>query len=473
MPNLSIISHFYNQPHLVQEQIAYWETLPDAILSQVEFILIDDCSEQPLLYGPTRIDLKVFRIVTQIAWNQPGARNLGSFHARAEWALFFDIDQRFYSEPLDAILKNLAHMDPMTMYNLRSKKSRLGDQDWSDRPNSASDLCFHLNTFLVNLPAFKLHGMYDEDFSGHYGYDDTYMLNVWAKQGGKRVLYNDHEYFNEVGIGTAGLDRDLGYNLSLAENKVRAGLHNSSGVLRFAWEPVQLVTERQTPLADAHRDPNPTCRDLMRRLQGTDIYAGFVPTFAEDRQGWNSQHPAFDCIVAEVRPSVIIDVGVWKGGSTIYLAEALERHAVKGTVIAVDTFLGSLEHTDMASDLVDLIPRRHGTPLLYEQFITNVVRCGVSDRVVPLRQTSTLAAKLLQRIGVQAGLIHIDASHEYDDVLKDARAYWNILAPGGYLVGDDYHPVWPGVMQAADEFSAEVGVSLSIQTPKWIIQKPR
>ncbi len=53
--------------------------------------------------------------------------------------------------------------------------------------------------------------------------------------------------------------------------------------------------------------------ELMRRIHGTNVYAGFVPTFAEDRQGWNSEHASFDEVIRGVRPGIVIDVGVWKG----------------------------------------------------------------------------------------------------------------------------------------------------------------
>ena len=86
--------------------------------------------------------------------------------------------------------------------------------------------------------------------------------------------------------------------------------------------------------------------DIMRRIHGTDIYNGFVPTFAEDRQGWNSEHTSFEEIIRGLRPSVVIDVGVWKGASTIYLADLMKQNAIPGVVIGVDTFLGSVEHWD-------------------------------------------------------------------------------------------------------------------------------
>jgi hypothetical protein len=239
----------------------------------------------------------------------------------------------------------------------------------------------------------------------------------------------------------------------------------SGDFVQFAGIPAQTSCSVNDQAISIHTE-------IMRRIHGADVYAGFVPAFAEDRQGWNSQHVAFEEVIRAIKPLIIVDVGVWKGASTIYLADLLKRHAVRGAVIAVDTFLGSLEHCDRTSSLANLIPRRFGMPQLYEQFLSNVVHCGAQDRVVPLAQTSTTAAMLLHRAGVRAGLIHIDASHDHDDVLRDARAYWNILVPGGFLIGDDYNTAWPGVITAANQFAAETRLPLMSSAPKWILRKP-
>ncbi len=122
MPKLSVISHYYNHPQMVQNQIDYWSSLPDSFLSQVEFVLVDDCSEQTPVFPATRIDLKVFRVTTDVPWNQAGARNLGAFNASGEWALFFDIDQRFYAEPMAGVLASLHTLDKKTMYYMRIKE---------------------------------------------------------------------------------------------------------------------------------------------------------------------------------------------------------------------------------------------------------------------------------------------------------------------------------------------------------------
>ena len=211
---------------------------------------------------------------------------------------------------------------------------------------------------------------------------------------------------------------------------------------------------------------------LSQRIHGVDVFAGFVPTFAEDMQGWNSRAGIFSEIISSARSQVVIDVGVWKGASTIYLAQLLREHGIDGAVIAVDTFLGSPEHWITGTAEFDLIPRRHGIPLLYEQFLSNVVRNQVRDLIVPFAQTSQNAALILRRQGISADLVHIDAAHDYESVLHDARAYWDILAPNGFLLGDDYHVTWPGVVAGANQFAKEVGVKLEVSMPKWIVRKP-
>ena len=147
----------------------------------------------------------------------------------------------------------------------------------------------------------------------------------------------------------------------------------------------------------------------------------------------------------------------------------MRQAGIDGCIIAVDTFLGSPEHY---TGQIDLFERVHGRPDLYDSFLDNVYYKQLTHLVVPFPQTSVTAAVLLKRRGIKAGVVHIDASQEYEDTLRDAEHYWALLVSGGYLIGDDYHVSWPGVIRAADEFAAGKGLELSIQMPKWIARKP-
>jgi glycosyltransferase involved in cell wall biosynthesis len=232
MKKLSIISHFYNHPEMVMKQITYWESLPQNFLGRVEFILVDDCSEDQPTFAPTHLDLKVFRITTDIPWNQAGARNLGIFNASGAWALYFDIDQKFYAGPMDMVLNQLDHLDAQTLYYFKINSL-------IDVVNNAS-LTHHPSTFLVNVASFKRMGMYDEDFAGHYGYEDLYMPQVWERNGGKRTLFSTPDFFEDTGFGTTNLNRDLTRNAALGEEKMRNGILNSTGILRFHWKQLQV-----------------------------------------------------------------------------------------------------------------------------------------------------------------------------------------------------------------------------------------
>lgn len=211
---------------------------------------------------------------------------------------------------------------------------------------------------------------------------------------------------------------------------------------------------------------------VMQALYGHDIWASFRPSrpAAATIQGWNGDHPSLTRLATAGAPKVVVDVGVWKGQSTITMAAAMKRDRLDGCVIAVDTFLGSFEHWEMPWD-GPLFNRTYGFPDLYQTFLENVHYAAVADYVVPLPQTSTTAALLLQQRGISAAVVHIDAAHEFTEVIRDAEEYWKILSSGGYLIGDDYYETWPGVVRAAGEFSAKVGRPLAIEIPKWIMQK--
>ncbi|KAK3261712.1 hypothetical protein CYMTET_29389, partial [Cymbomonas tetramitiformis] len=73
---------------------------------------------------------------------------------------------------------------------------------------------------------------------------------------------------------------------------------------------------------------------------------------------------------------------------------------------------------------------------------------------------------------VTADLVHIDAAHEYDDVMQDIRLWWPLIEPGGLLMGDDYTIWWPGVVRAVNEFAAENNLQVYVDADvKWFYHK--
>ncbi len=210
-------------------------------------------------------------------------------------------------------------------------------------------------------------------------------------------------------------------------------------------------------------------RTVMNVLYGTNVWDGYAPgDLPQDLQGWAGNHPSLSYVASSPGAKIVVDVGVWKGQSTINMAGAMKAAGIDGCVIAVDTFLGSPEHWWMGGGLFDRVT---GRPDLYDRFLRNVYHAGLTDYVVPMPQTSVTAAYVLEKSNISPSVVHVDAAHEYPDVIRDVEAYWAILAVGGTMIGDDYDHVWPGVIRAAGEFSARVNRPLNIQPPKWILQK--
>ncbi len=198
-------------------------------------------------------------------------------------------------------------------------------------------------------------------------------------------------------------------------------------------------------------------RVRQKLWRGADPFAGFPEKLiATDEQGWNSHHTYLSEAIKQTRPRIVIEVGVWKGGSTLFMAKHMRELGLDAVVIAVDTWLGSWDHWRNDQHFRELC-FDHGYPRLYEKFAANVVRHGLQDYVVPLPLDSVNARNVLGHFKVAADVVHIDAGHDYDAVTSDLTQWWQALRPGGLLIGDDYHADgirWPDVRRATDDFLA-------------------
>lgn len=220
-----------------------------------------------------------------------------------------------------------------------------------------------------------------------------------------------------------------------------------------------------------------TAERLMHILLPENPYEGFpVDEYAadegDDPQGWGHRHWVFDMVLRTAKPRILIEVGSWKGGSAIRMAQLVKELRLDAGLICVDTWLGSPEHIRKPdrNRWTDSLNRRWGYPQLYHNFMANVLKWKCEDVIVPYPATSENAAVVFAQARLQADLVYIDAAHEYEPALRDFTAYWELLKDGGYLIGDDYIG-WPGVTKAADEFAEKTGSQLAGGRGKFVIRK--
>jgi hypothetical protein len=199
-------------------------------------------------------------------------------------------------------------------------------------------------------------------------------------------------------------------------------------------------------------------------------YAGFnAETQPEDLQGWGSDDPVLGDAIRLLRPLRICEVGSWKGRSAVFMARAVQALGLDTEIVCVDTWLGSPEHW-LEPEWYPGLRVRNGYPRLYETFLGNIIKQGLTDVVTPFPATSENAAAVFSKLAVRFDLIYVDAAHEYEPAKRDIAKYYELLQDDGLLVADDYGN-WPGVTKAVDDFVAESRLHCIAKPGKAIIPK--
>ena len=123
---------------------------------------------------------------------------------------------------------------------------------------------------------------------------------------------------------------------------------------------------------------------------------------------------------------VIVEIGSWKGYSTICLAKgSLVGECVK--VYAIDPHIGSEVHRKM-----------YGVVDTYPEFIKNITKLNVGNIVVPMVMTSKQVEEQWSDLPIE--LLWIDGDHEAVDV--DFDIWYSHVIDGGIIALHDT-TMWP------------------------------
>jgi predicted O-methyltransferase YrrM len=123
-------------------------------------------------------------------------------------------------------------------------------------------------------------------------------------------------------------------------------------------------------------------------------------------------------------PGQIVEIGSYKGKSTVWLAEAARRHGRKMT---------------------SMDPHIEGSLAEFQR----LTRAFELDKVASLHQAYShdLGRNWAQPIS----LLWIDGDHRYEGVRQDILDFAPHVTPGGMVVLDDAQPAFPGVVRAIQE----------------------
>jgi len=124
---------------------------------------------------------------------------------------------------------------------------------------------------------------------------------------------------------------------------------------------------------------------------------------------------------------VIVEIGSWKGKSTVLL----QLSRPDATVFAIDPFTGSHEHEE-----------EFGEVDTYEDFLKNINAHCDASKVSVIRKKSVEA---IHEVPEAIDMLWIDGSHDYKDVKSDFELYFPKLKEGAWIAMHDYK--WQGVKQ--------------------------
>jgi predicted O-methyltransferase YrrM len=189
----------------------------------------------------------------------------------------------------------------------------------------------------------------------------------------------------------------------------------------------------------------------------------------EDLDGWNGNSEVFGDLIRETLPSVIVEVGSWKGQSSINMARTCKKLGLKTKIYCIDTWLGALEFWDTLKDTPERdLMLKNGYPQIYYQFLSNVDHNGVNNFIIPVPMPSNIGLKLLHKQGIKADLIYIDGSHDYVDVSSDINMSLKLF-PDAIVCGDDL--LWPDVQKALWEACSQYALTLNTLDNFWRLNR--
>lgn len=170
------------------------------------------------------------------------------------------------------------------------------------------------------------------------------------------------------------------------------------------------------------------------------------------------------------RPKLAIEVGSFIGSSGTVLGKWLQQTG--GILICVDPWCGDVNMW-LRSEFAETMSKADGNPKLFDHFMSKMISENLTDTVIPFRTTSITAARVFNVTNWQIDLIYLDSAHEFAETFLEISLLFDVLRPGGLILGDDYQG-FPAVKHDIDLFCEIHGVELTFtgERDTWFIIKP-
>lgn len=204
--------------------------------------------------------------------------------------------------------------------------------------------------------------------------------------------------------------------------------------------------------------------DAAAREEGHDW-----PADAESMVGLKRLANIRECVeqvVADGVPGDLVETGVWRGGSCIYMRGILAAHGETDRKVWVcDSFEGLPEHDGRyQADIGDQFHTFTELAISVEEVQDNFRRYGLLDDQVEFLQgwfADTLPTAPIEQVAV----LRLDGDM-YSSTMDALEPLYDKVAPGGFVIVDDYGAV-PACAQAVHDYRDAHGVTEEIHRVDW------
>jgi len=158
--------------------------------------------------------------------------------------------------------------------------------------------------------------------------------------------------------------------------------------------------------------------------------------------GWFNYASIYNYFVSRaLSGDIIVECGVWKGRSLIYLADIARLSGRGLKIFGIDAWKNDEEQ--IYRDLRAQDVRAGDSRTVYQQCLDNLAACGFRAGVELIQSDAIVAARFFDDASVSA--LWLDDSHTHAHMRAEIAAWLPKLGPGAIIGGHDYRLVYEGV----------------------------
>ena len=217
---ITITLLYYEEPEYLLLQIKTLKKYKDLF----NIVIIDDGSKKFPIENYLKLIpeyFSVLKILDDIPWNIPGARNLSVAFCQTKWSLQLDIDHIIPEKSANKISE--LELDNKRFYSFNRKFSNY------TKPTAG--------TLLFDNKSFWKVGGYNEDFTGNYGQNDPYLKWKFFEFGIKEKICKDIWIDDHSSLASCELSRDsANINIAKFQDIQESKDFFPESYLRFRWK---------------------------------------------------------------------------------------------------------------------------------------------------------------------------------------------------------------------------------------------